>query len=134
MAEYTPFNTDYGTNQGQIEPTGFPADETFAFAMGSDRPDNGVYLRVGDFMTLAQMADIGDTKILKMRVRLRGPTYMPGDAKWVFVLYIDGIEQPFTKHLVAVKQTTDFADIAVNLSTYSGVHTLALVLRLEEGA
>ena len=133
MAEYTPLNTDYGVRQGRIEPVNFAADETYAFALGSDRPNHGEYLRVGDFMTLAQMADVGATKIMKMRVRLRGPSYMPGDAKWVFSLYVNGVVVESTRHIAVVKQTTDYADIAINLAPYVGVATLALVLRLEEG-
>lgn len=128
--EFGPFDFDYGHGQGRTEPENFSQDDDYALVLGHDRPGIGVYVRVGDFISVHQTADIGATKVLKMRVRIRGPQYMPGDAYWQFSIYANMVEVASTRRKATIGQTIDYEDIAVNLSGLSGDVPIALVLRL----
>lgn len=129
--EFGPFDFDFGTSQGRSQPENFAQDELYALVLGHDRPNVGVYIKVGDRISVNQTADIGNTKILKARVRIRGPEYMPGDAYWQFSIYANLVEVASTRRVAAVGKTVDYIDIAVNLSGESGVVPIALVLKLD---
>ena len=128
--EFGPFDFDFGSGQGRTAPANFAQDDEYALVLGHDRPLAAAYVRVGDFISVHQTADIGATKILKMRVRIRGPEYMPGDAYWVFSVYANLVEIASTRRVATVGKTTDYVDIAVNLAGLAGVVPIALVLKL----
>lgn len=130
--EYSGFDYDAGDGQLRSEPENFAQDGDYALVLGHDYPNQGAYLRIGDYVSVWQSADIGATKILKMRVRARGPSYAPGDTQWVFSVWVDGVEQVSTRRVAAVNTLADYVDIAVNLAGLAGNHSIALVLRLEE--
>lgn len=130
--EYSGFDFDAGEGQLRTEPENFAQDGDYALVLGHDRPGQGAYLRVGDYVSVWQAADIGNTKILKMRVRVRGPSYVPGDTQWVYSVWVNGVEKTSTRRIAAVGSLADYLDIAVNLSGLAGMQSIALVLRLEE--
>lgn len=128
--EFGPFDFDFGSGQGRTAPANFAQDEEYALVLGHDRPLTAAYVRVGDFISVHQSADIGDTKILKLRARVRGPEYMPGDAYWVFSIYVNLVEVASTRRVATANKTTDYVDIAVNFAGFAGVVPIALVLKL----
>lgn len=130
MPSFNALNREFGTEQGRADPDHFSSDGTYAFIMGHDEPLTFARLRVGDYMTVHQTADIGTTKILKARVRCRGPEFMPGTTKWRLSLYIDGVET--THRTCSVETLTDYVSFAVNLTSYSGNVSIAFALKLME--
>ena len=130
MPSFNAFNKEFGTEQGRCDPDHFSSDGTYAFTLGHDEPLTFARLRVGDFISIAQTADIGTTKLLKARVRCRGPEFMPGATKWRLSLYIDGVEK--THRICNVETLTDYVSFAVNLSAYSGSVSIAFALKLME--
>lgn len=130
MPSFNAFNAEFGAEQGRAEPDNFSSDGTYAFILGHDEPLTFARLRVGDFVSVHQTADIGTTKVFKARVRCRGPEYMPGDTKWRLSLYIDGVEK--TARTCTVETLTDYVSFAANLTSYSGNVSIAFVLTLME--
>ena len=130
MPSFNAFNKQFGTEQGRCAPDNFSSDGTYAFTMGHDEPLTFARLRVVDRISISQTADIGTTKVLKARVRCRGPEFMPGDTNWRLSLYIDGVEK--THRICTAETLTDFVSFAANLTGYAGSVSIAFVLKLME--
>lgn len=124
------FNREFGDNQGRCEPDNFSSDGAYSLVLGHDEPLTFARLRVGDFISVFQTSDIGTTKVLKARVRCRGPEFMPGTTKWRFSLYVDGVEK--THRICTPESLTDYVSLAANLSGLTGVHSIAFALKLAE--
>lgn len=123
-------NFDFGAEQGRCDPDNFSQDGAFALVLGHDEPLTFQRLKVGDKMAVRQTADVGTTKVIKVRCRVRGPSSMPGTTKWRFSMTVDGVEK--TYRICKVGQTVDYVNLAVNLTGLSGDHTIAFVLKLTE--
>ena len=68
----TAWTRELGTTQGRIEPTGFtPAEGSFVFVLGCDLPGMVQKLELGDFVEVKQTADFGDSKLVRIRARMR---------------------------------------------------------------
>lgn len=130
MSSFNALNREFGTEQGRCEPDNFSSDGTYSFVLGHDEPLTLARVRVGDFMSVHQTADIGATKVLKARVRCRGPEFMPGTTKWRLSLYVDGVEK--THRICTPETLMDYVSFAVNLSGLSGTHSIAFILNLTE--
>lgn len=130
MSSFNAFNRDFGVEQGRCEPDHFSSDGTYSLVLGHDEPLTFARLRVGDFISVHQTAGIGATKVLKARVRCRGPEYMPGTTKWRFSLYVDGVEK--AHRICSVGSLADYINFAVNLTGETGTHSIAFVLKLVE--
>lgn len=127
---FNAFDREFGAEQGRCEPDHFSSDGTYSLVLGHDEPLTFARLRVGDFISVHQTADIGTTKVLKARVRCRGPEYMPGTSKWRFSLYVGGVEK--THRICTPGSLTDYVSFSANLSGLTGVLSIAFVLTLVE--
>ena len=75
----TPFDREFGSAQGRIQPTGVtPPEGDFVFVLGHDIPGVEHDLTVGDEISISQLADFGaDTLVCRVTVRTRPPDRMP---------------------------------------------------------
>lgn len=132
MPTETPFQRDFGTRQGRIDnPQGVvPPEGSFVFVLGYDLPLHTEILGVNDYIEISQLGEFAaNTKILRMRVRLRAPVVMPTGVKWILILYIDGIER--TRRTLRAGSLRDLYDLAANVTGYGpGEHLVVLRLQL----
>jgi hypothetical protein len=124
----TAWNREMGTTQGRIAPLGFAPQGTFAFVLGRDLPGLRQTLEVGDFAEVKQTADFGETKLVRLRARMRPPADVPVGVAWKASLRIDGAERAST--ILVPGRPRDRVDLAANVSKFSGDHELALRLEL----
>lgn len=125
----TAWNRELGTTQGRVVPQGFaPPEGTFAFVLGRDLPGLAQKLAVGDRVEVKQTASFGDTKLLRLRARMRPPVVAPVGVAWKASLRIDGVER--ASALLTPERTRDRLDLAANVSKLVGDHELAFRLEL----
>jgi len=125
----TAWNRELGTTQGRVVPQGFaPPEGTFAFVLGRDLPGLAQKLAVGDRVEVKQTASFGDTKLLRLRARMRPPVVVPSGVAWKASLRIDGVER--ASALLTPDRTRDRLDLAANVSKLVGDHELAFRLEL----
>lgn len=125
----TAWNSALGTHQGRIAPTeATPPEGAFVFVLGSDSPGHFFKLKPGDFSEVAQVADFGDTTLLRARVTVRPPAFVPSGLRWVLSVRIDGAE--YAQVGIAVGRERFLSDVAANVSKLSGNHQLAFRLAL----
>ena len=125
----TAWNRELGTTQGRVAPQLYaPPEGTFAFVLGRDLPGLTQKLVVGDRVEVKQTASFGDTKLLRLRARMRPPTTVPTGLAWKASLRIDGVERVST--LLQPGRTRDRLDLATNVSKLVGDHELAFRLEL----
>ena len=125
----TAWNRELGTTQGRVVPQGFaPPEGTFAFVLGRDLPGLAQKLAVGDRVEVKQTASFGDTKLLRLRARMRPPVIAPVGVAWKASLRIDGVER--ASALLTPERTRDRLDLAANVSKLVGDHELAFRLEL----
>ncbi len=125
----TAWNRELGTTQGRIVPRGAAAAEgSYAFVLGRDLPGLAQKLAVGDHVEVHQTADFGDTKLVRLRARMRPPASIPAGVAWKASLRIDGIER--ASALLTPGRARDRMDLGANVSKLSGDHDLAFRLEL----
>ena len=128
----TAWNRELGTTQGRVTPQLYtPPEGSFAFVLGRDLPGLSQKLSFGDYVEVKQTASFGDTKLLRLRTRMRPPTTVPAGAAWRATFRIDGAEQ--VSALLAPGRTRDRVDLVVNVSKLVGNHELAFRLELVAG-
>ena len=125
----TAWNRELGTTQGRVDPQGFtPPQGEFVFVLGRDLPGLQQQLEVGDFVEVKQTANFGDTKLVRLRARMRPPSAVPAGVAWKASLRIDGGER--ASALLVPGRTRDRVDLAVNVSKLAGDHELGFRLEL----
>lgn len=124
----TALNRELGTTQGRIAPVGYVPQGTFAFVLGRDLPGLVEKLVVGDFVEVAQSADFGETKLVRLHARLRPPSSIPTGVAWKASLRIDGVER--AAQLLVPGRTRDRVDLAANVSKLAGNHELSFRMEL----
>jgi phage tail-like protein len=125
----TAWNRELGTTQGRVKPSGFtPPEGTFALVLGQDAPGLKQRLAVGDFVELRQTADFGDSKLVRLRARMRPPVSLPAGLAWRASLRVDGVER--ASAVLVPGRTRDRVDLAANISKLTGNHELAFRLAL----
>ncbi len=125
----TAWNRELGTTQGRVDPEGFtPPQGEFAFVLGRDLPGLLQTLEVGDFVEVKQTASFGDSKLLRLRARMRPPASVPPGVAWKASLRIDGGER--ASALLVPGRTRDRVDLAANVSKLVGDHELGFRLEL----
>ncbi|MBI3184819.1 MAG: hypothetical protein HYZ28_21995 [Myxococcales bacterium] len=125
----TAWDRELGTTQGRIAPAGFaPPQGEFAFVLGRDLPGLRQKLDVGDFVEVRQTADLGDSKLVRLRARMRPPVSLPAGLAWRTSLRIDGAERVST--FLPPGRIRDRVDLAANVSKLTGNHELAFRLEL----
>jgi hypothetical protein len=123
------WNRELGTTQGRIAPQGFaPAEGSYAFVLGRDLAGLTQKLAVGDHVEVRQTASFGDTRLVRLRARMRPPANMPTGVAWKASLRIDGAER--TSTLLTPGRVRDRVDLGANVSKLSGNHELAFRLEL----
>jgi hypothetical protein len=125
----TAWNRELGTTQGRVDPQGFtPPQGEFVFVLGRDLPGLQQRLEVGDFVEVKQTASFGDTKLVRLRARMRPPASVPAGVAWKASLRIDGGERVST--LLVPGRTRERVDLATNVSKLAGDHELGFRLEL----
>ena len=125
----TAWNRELGTTQGRVDPQGFtPPQGEFVFILGRDLPGLVQRLEVGDFVEVKQTANFGDTKLVRLRARMRPPASVPAGVAWKASLRIDGGER--ASALLVPGRTRDRVDLAANVSKLLGDHELGFRLEL----
>ncbi len=123
------WNRELGTTQGRIAPQGYaPSGGTFVLVLGHDLPGLAQKLAIGDHVEARQTASFGDTKLVRVRARMRPPSSMPAGIAWRASLRVDGVERAGT--LLQPGRTRDRVDLAANVSKLGGDHELAFRLEL----
>ena len=126
---FTAWNRELGTTQGRVTPQGFmPPEGTFAFVLGRDLPGLTQRFAIGDRVEVKQTASFGDTKLLRLRTRMRPPPEVPPEVAWKASLCIDGEERAST--VLTPGRTRDRLDLAANVSKLVGDHELSFRLEL----
>jgi hypothetical protein len=125
----TAWNRELGTTQGRVAPQLYaPPEGAFAFVLGRDLPGLTQKLAVGDRVEVTQTASFGDTKLLRLRARMRPPSAIPVGVAWKASLRIDGVER--VSATLWPGRTRDRIDLATNVSKLIGDHELAFRLEL----
>lgn len=125
----TAWNRELGTTQGRVAPQLYaPPEGTFAFVLGRDLPGLTQKLAVKDRVEVTQTASFGDTKLLRLRARMRPPSAVPAGVAWKASLRIDGVER--VSATLSFGRTRDRLDLATNVSKLVGDHELAFRLEL----
>ncbi len=123
------WNRELGTAQGRLAPQSYvPSSGTFAFVLGHDLPGLAQKLAVGDHVEVRQTASFGDTKLVRVRARMRGASSVPAGLAWRASLRIDGAERAGA--VLEPGRTRDRIDLAANVSRLTGDHELAFRLDL----
>lgn len=123
-----------GTQQARIEPTGWTAPEgTHVFVLGFDTPGHFELLNVGDYAEVSQTGTftggVGNTKLIRVKARLRPPSAMPSGLGWKFSLKLDGTER--VSRVLTPARLRDCVDLAANVSKFAGGnHTVTLRVEL----
>lgn len=123
------WNRELGTTQGRIAPHCVaPSEGAYAFVLGRDLAGLVQKLALGDHVEVRQTADFGDTKLVRLRARLRPPAAMPAGVAWKASLRIDGAER--VSALLLPGRSRDRMDLGANVSKLTGNHELAFRLEL----
>ncbi len=128
------FTRELGTQQGRIQPSGWlPPHGSWVVCFGADREGMVGRLEMGDYVQLAQTADFGDTKTVRVRAKLRAPAFPIGFGPiWDLKLLIDGTVRAWRRlrtdgaGRVVVREVLEFEVSVADLAP--GDHTLALRL------
>jgi phage tail-like protein len=128
----SPFDSDFGTSQGRIEPTDGPTFEgSWLYQLGHDLRGQFRNFADGDGHQIDQSATpTTGTRVVRLRARIDPPAAMPSDASWQVQVSVDGtVNATVPIRPGGVVRTV--IDLAMNVGTAvvgSGAHNVALRL------
>jgi phage tail-like protein len=134
----TPFDAEYGTRQGRIEPTDGPAFQgAFVYQLGHDLPGQLREFAANDVHVIDQSATFTTgARTLRLKARVRPPTSMPAGTRWIVFVQIDGTTHSWIQILAGDIERT-YADLAASISTGNlggGSHDVELTLLFAGGS
>lgn len=125
----TAWDSDLGTRQGRIQPTGAtPAQGEWSFVLGSDAPGYFELLNPGDSVTVGQLADWTAADLVRVTAVLRPATAIPAGVHWRFSLLVDGAEVVGQDMPQGATRTR--IDMAANVANLAGDREVSFRLQL----
>ncbi len=120
----------YFGQQGRIIPAGWSAPEgDYVFCLGVDAPGRFEELDIGDYVEVSQTATFqAGTKLLRMRVKIRGPAVVPPGCAWLLVLIVGGGVR--AQRRIDAGRTRELVDLSANVSKLVGAQDITLHLEL----
>lgn len=125
----SPFEVALGLYQGRIRPTNWtPEHGDYVYQLGHDLPGQTFRISFGsDSHEVTQTADVTSGKLVRFVIHERGPATIPDGQAWNLETLLDG-SVVLTLPLAAGRTRTRH-DLALDVSTLSGNHDIAVALR-----
>lgn len=117
------FTARLGIDSGRLE-----RDGGTLFVLGSLSPGRVHDLEPGDYVEIAQRADLTLVDLVRVRATLRLPA-MPSDRAWTLTIQVDGGARASIGGWAG--RTREITDLAADVSVLRGEHEVAVRLALE---